>query len=189
MIKQEMQFIGSATCVVFINVSMSIPVVASVNLNQPHNALAMPTGNIAYFWNETDFSGSIQSISNQSITDRHAGQVINLDRKKINRLEKLQRIKELPYNWNKNGAVPISKNVIEAAQNFILGLNIVPEIFPVASGTIQMEYDKNDGSYLEFEITTDKVKMYQEKSNEGEVTKDLPLDITAIDKVVQEFYG
>lgn len=58
-------------------------------------------------------------------------------------------------NWNGYDAEPISDKLIYFVKNLIFELDIIPEIFPVADGSIQLEYDQ-DGKYLEFQIYEDK---------------------------------
>lgn len=58
-------------------------------------------------------------------------------------------------NWNGYDAEPFSDKLIYFVKNLISELDIIPEIFPVADGSIQLEYDQ-DGKYLEFQIYEDK---------------------------------
>ena len=66
---------------------------------------------------------------------------------------KLDMIASLDDNWNNNGAKAFSSSLIMKTRNIISSLNIQPEIFPTACESIQLEYTKPDGSYLEIEIS------------------------------------
>ena len=71
-------------------------------------------------------------------------------------LKKLETIGKLKKNWNGNGASPISKKLIKKSEELINCLNIQPEIFPTAMGTIQLEYDNSRRDHMEIEISEDK---------------------------------
>lgn len=66
--------------------------------------------------------------------------------------EKLSRIEQLTENWNGYGAVPISKEVIANTRRLLGFLAVKPEVFPVPDGSIQIEYDRKDGAYLEIHV-------------------------------------
>ena len=72
---------------------------------------------------------------------------------KAHNMEKLDKIAALQNDWNGYGAEPLSPQVIEKTRSLIQGLVIQPEIFPTAAGSIQMEYEKDNGDYLEFQIS------------------------------------
>lgn len=102
-------------------------------------------------------------------------------------LKKLSQIAELPTNWNNHGAKACSVQLINKVRNLIEELEIQPEIFPTALGTIQLEYDKNDGSHLEIEIGTgDLVKVYKQYAFNDEQTS-ISSSIDEINKVVTNF--
>ena len=68
-------------------------------------------------------------------------------------LEKLKRISAFNYNWDGYGAEPLPEYLITSASKLIRNLRIQPEIFPTADGTIQLEYEKDNGDYLEIQIS------------------------------------
>ena len=69
-------------------------------------------------------------------------------------LEKVKRFRKLDQaGWNGYGADPIERSLIYYAEHLIRSLGwLQPEVFPVPNGSIQLEYEKPDGSYLEFEV-------------------------------------
>lgn len=84
---------------------------------------------------------------------------LNLYLKKQNNIEKLRSFLKLKENWNDYGAKPFNKQLIDKCIKLIssLKLNYQPDIFPTGIGTIQFEYEKTDGNYLEIEIASDKM--------------------------------
>lgn len=74
--------------------------------------------------------------------------------------EKMIEISELQDNWNENGAKKFNDKLIVKCYSILFGLSVLPEIFPVADGSIQFEYEKSDGSYLEFDIFENEVSEF-----------------------------
>ena len=68
-------------------------------------------------------------------------------------IEKLTRIGEMKENWNGYSSEPFSHDFISFIKEEIRKLEIQPQIFPIADGKLQLEYDRNDGGYLEFEVS------------------------------------
>lgn len=117
----------------------------------------------------------------------------------INSLEKnyieanhtLDEIAKLDNNWNKNGASPFSARLIEKCRGIVRQLAAEPFICPTACGSIQFEYEKENGEYLEFEIYEDRIEVFWDTAVDGE--KEFYLQgISATDKMKQlvvDFYG
>ena len=113
-----------------------------------------------------------------------------MNEEKMNNLKKLDEIASLPDNWNGNGAETFDKRLISRVRGLITALEIQPEIFPTACDSIQMEYDKEDGSYLEIEINLDDTwEVFQINENGEESYSSIAADMEAITKVVNSFYG
>lgn len=106
----------------------------------------------------------------------------------VNALKKLKTISELEDNWNDNGAKQFEKSLL--AQCFII-LSVLekfpPEVFPVADRSIQMEYDGDDDSYLQFRIYEDDIREFCVLSNGERITKHI--NSTEILGEVKKFYG
>ena len=79
----------------------------------------------------------------------------------------LNDIAHLKRNWNDNNANPFPANLIEKCANLISQLEVQPFISPTACGAIQMEYEKENGDYLELEIYSEKIEVYQIINNAG----------------------
>lgn len=66
-----------------------------------------------------------------------------------------------------------------------------PFVCPTACGSIQFEYEKDNGDYLEFEIYEDRIEVYLDTLSDGEEEFNLQ-GISATDKMKQmvvDFYG
>lgn len=97
-------------------------------------------------------------------------------------LNLLNQIEQLPENWNENGAKHFSSILIEKCKNYLFLLEKEPFVSPTACGTIQFEYDKENGDYLEFEISETKVLGYICTMQNGEHSFEIK-DEDAIDKI------
>lgn len=83
-------------------------------------------------------------------------------RKKKNEhaLESLNEIENLPDNWNDNGTTGFSATIINKCKEYIMGLEREPFVTPTATGSIQFEYELNNGDYLEFNISENEVSVF-----------------------------
>lgn len=68
-------------------------------------------------------------------------------------LLKLMDFASLTNNWNGYGAKPIPEEVILHTGEILRELNHQPEVFPCATGTIQLEYELDNLDYLQMKIT------------------------------------
>ena len=104
-------------------------------------------------------------------------------------LHKLERIATLGDNWNGYGAEPLSPELILQARNLFHELYVQPEIFPTAAGTIQLEYEKDNGDYLEFQLNgTGQCECFRIINGVEEFfsVHEIP---EAINDIVGDFYG
>ena len=69
----------------------------------------------------------------------------NTDYLQGHNLTKLTQIAMLNDNWDGYGAEPIPYSTLSRVKHLIHALHVQPEIFPTASGTIQIEYEKDNG--------------------------------------------
>ena len=70
-------------------------------------------------------------------------------------LMKLERFRCYEQGWNGYDADPFSDKLISYVKEIIIDLDIIPEIFPTADNSIQLEYTW-DNKYLEFQVFEDK---------------------------------
>ena len=77
---------------------------------------------------------------------------IDMSEEKINNLKKIDQIAYLEDGWNGNKARAFKKPLISMVRRIITSLDLQPEVFPTACDSIQLEYDKENGAYLEIEV-------------------------------------
>ena len=106
----------------------------------------------------------------------------------LNNYLRLDEIKQLPENWNGNGAPAFSKKHVDTARKLISKLKKQPFISPTAKGSIQFEYEDEQGNYLEFELFPDNSvkKFCCLKDNVSFVET---VTIEKLSSTVNDFYG
>ncbi len=72
--------------------------------------------------------------------------------KEPDNLQLLESFKHLQDDWNGYGAKAFSKAFIERIKEIVSGLDKSPKIFPTGRNSVQLEYEKDNGDYLEFEV-------------------------------------
>ena len=113
-----------------------------------------------------------------------------ISEEKLDNLKKLEAIALLQDNWNSNGAKAFSTSLISKVRNIIVFLKIQPEIFPTACESLQLEYDKHDGSHMEIELTeSEDAEVFVVDNMGRESIINIQASIEIINKVVNDFYG
>lgn len=107
---------------------------------------------ISYDFQKTQHSESLAKIAFNNIS---------LSKEKVENLIFLNSLREYGENWDGEGALPFSEELIYAIEKTIIQLRLQPEIFPLQDGGIQLEYGNVKGKYLEFEIYLDNVNVYK----------------------------
>lgn len=64
----------------------------------------------------------------------------------------LEKFRNYEENWNGYGAPKFADSLINDVESILLGIRRTPKIFPTGRHSIQFEYEKQNGDYLEFEI-------------------------------------
>lgn len=110
-------------------------------------------------------------------------------KKKLNNINTILSFKKFEINWNGNGAEPFSENIIQKALDLINSpfLRFQPNAFPTGRLSIQFEFEKSNGNYLEIEIFEDRYSAYSEvddKETEYEF-----ISFNEIIKLINEFYS
>lgn len=82
----------------------------------------------------------------------------------------LNDISKLDKNWNDNNAEPFSVDLINKCKTILYKLSHEPCVFPTACNSIQFEYEKETGEYLEFEIYDRSIKFFKIDSDKKEET-------------------
>ena len=105
-------------------------------------------------------------------------------------LKKLHMISKLGDDWNQNGAPAFSDILIAKLRSIINKLDIQPEIFPTALGTIQLEYDNSRHDHMEIEVgESDLAEVFVALFSKKEYFESIPSTVSSINKRVKEFYG
>jgi hypothetical protein len=100
----------------------------------------------------------------------------------------LNDIAHLKENWNDNKANPLPSSLIEKCTNLITQLEVQPFISPTACGAIQMEYEKENGDYLELEVYSERIEVYQLINNtEYEETLTSSNYLNEVNRIVSDF--
>lgn len=99
----------------------------------------------------------------------------------------LDEIAHLEENWNGNGASAFSEKHVDTMKKLISELKKQPFISPTAKGSIQFEYEDEQGNYLEFELFPDNSvkKFYYSKDN---VASTENITIEKVSDAVNDFY-
>ena len=108
----------------------------------------------------------------------------------IANLQKIDQIGRLEAGWNGEHAKAFSKQLLNLARNIIVGIHIQPEIFPTAADSIQMEFGKTNGEYLELQICeNDTIEVFEIDENKEEKEYKIKNSLDSINRVVDDFYG
>ena len=100
----------------------------------------------------------ILGVGNVILGDDGVGIHVVKEVKKQENISKLNSFLQLKDNWNDYGAKSFERDLINKCATLVnsLALHYQPDIFPTGRNSIQFEYEKADGSYLEIEIYTDR---------------------------------
>lgn len=110
-------------------------------------------------------------------------------KRKLKNINTILSFKIFETNWNGNGAEPFSENIIEKAFAFTnsQSLKFQSNVFPTGRQSIQFEYEKSNGNYLEIEIFEDKYSAYSEIDDKE--TEYESISFNKIIKLIDEFYS
>lgn len=102
---------------------------------------------------------------------------------------KIGMIGALEDNWNDNGAKAFDPEMIVLAERAVAGLKYQPEIFPLTSGGMQLEYDRADGARLIVSISLNSEwDVYLRRPDKTKARSMMKNDIKALDNLVSAFY-
>lgn len=151
----------------------------SIVTNTPHFQLSWSVQSRNYITTNTFFASNAPS-------DSESHNLKRLD----NNLHKLARIANYADNWNGYGAKPFPPALIEKARTLITSLQLQPELFPTANDSLQIEWEKSNGEYLEIQVTlSDRWEVFQ-MTLEGKISEAvIPADTTTVNDLVNKFYS
>lgn len=105
----------------------------------------------------------------------------------FNKLKTIRELKEGWFNGNPGSENAFSDKLVNRVATILSKLKNQPEVFPTGVNTIQIEFEKSNGEYLEFEFFEDgkiskfylnSIKSYSRNVSEKNIFKS-----------VKEFYG
>lgn len=124
------------------------------------------------------------NLKNQHISVKNRNFISEL---RVNR-KKLNSFKKLESNWNFSNAEPFESNLLLNIENILAELHAQPKIFPTGRQSIQFEYEKNNGDYLEFEFFKNEIN-YLSIINEKEYEGKIDWNVGALNGLIDEFYA
>ncbi|MBD3343047.1 MAG: hypothetical protein GF353_28375 [Candidatus Lokiarchaeota archaeon] len=103
---------------------------------------------------------------------------------------KLEDFRKLKKNWNGYSAEKIDDEIVDKCIKLITDsrLRYQPYIYPTGRNSIQFEYEKSDGSYLEIEFFKDKISLLYTDSFEFE-TEIGNVNLDNIIDLIDRFHG
>lgn len=141
------------------------------------------------FFNEPSIWLNLPGYSSSDTISLGVDKLI-INEEKLENLKKIDVIASLQDDWNANGAKAFSNSLINKVRDLVMFLKIQPEVFPTACESLQLEYDKEDGTHMEIEITESEIAEVFLIDNKGhEKISNISVSIDSINKVVSEFYG
>lgn len=123
--------------------------------------------------------------SNSSALYYYKGDALGEEQQKS--YARLDELASYKANWNGNGADSFPPELINKCKSIVNVLCRQPEIYPTAIDAIQFEYNKSDGSYIEFEVYLDRANVYRKDGSGNGHTK--TINLSEIKKEVDAFYG
>lgn len=94
-------------------------------------------------------------------------------------LTAINNLRNFKDNWNGYNAKAFSSELCDFAELIIkkLGEENQPKLFPTGRGSIQLEYEKENSEYLEFEIfSPTRIELFQILENQEEINRNITFD-------------
>lgn len=128
-------------------------------IKETQNALIQQTAELAI---EIDSIKEEESNIIQTFTENYQL------KKQIKNINNLNSYKSFKHNWNGNFAEPFSEELINKVLDIVnsTSLKFQPNLFPTGRQSIQFEYEKSNGNYLEIEITNNNISGFSIISDE-----------------------
>lgn len=109
---------------------------------------------------------------------------------KSKNLKLINNLHEFTENWNGYGGKGFTKELCDFSAYILKKLDgkDQPKVFPTGRKSIQFEYEKENGEYLEFEIySPNRIEMFRILENQEEIEKNI--DLEELEELVKEFNG
>lgn len=102
----------------------------------------------------------------------------------------INNLRKFEENWNGYGAKGFSSELCDFVEELIKSLdeNFQPKLFPTGRESIQIEYEKENGEYLEIEIfSSEQIQLFQILESGEEIEKEISFE--EIERLVKAFNG
>lgn len=109
----------------------------------------------------------------------------------LRNLDRLDEIKCFADNWDGYGSKKIDSIIIEKSKQLIIYMQHQPTIFPTARDSIQMQFELEDRSYLEFEVFSNHIEslMVPKRVYKDAISKIIDDgDIHTVNSIIKDFY-
>ncbi len=108
---------------------------------------------------------------------------------KADNMDRLAVFRDFQDDWNGNGAIGFSPGLIEKVMRLVDSLEIQPEIFPSATGTIELEYTNSRRDFMGIEISEgNTAEIFLVLYNGQELFETIDSDNETINERVKKFY-
>lgn len=110
--------------------------------------------------------------------------------KKNRNLQSVENLRKFEEDWNGYGAGSFSAELCDFMEKIIKNLDeeYQPKLFPTGRESIQIEYEKTNGEYLEIEVfSSHRIELFQITADGKEIEKNIGYD--EIERAVKTFYG
>ncbi len=144
----------------------------------------------SYSDNHSKYRLDGKSVSIEKVSDQQGINNILINNATIRNLNKIDEIKMLNDGWDGKNAAAFDNTLLDKIRSLVLSLDAQPEIFPLADGRIQLEYELEDGSYLEFHIDlTEESKVFMLDAQGKPSQATIKSCTESINQLVKKFYG
>lgn len=107
-------------------------------------------------------------------------------------LESIEHMASFERNWNGAGALAFTDDALDLFKKVVRSLSRQPEIAPTGRNSLYLQYAKDDGSILAFEVSLEGFEMVQITKGDFEHANPLHLsvdDFSDLNERVESFYG
>lgn len=130
------------------------------------------------------------SVSIEKISEQQGINNILINNATIRNLNKIDEIKMLDEGWDGKNAPAFDSALLDKVRNLVIAFDAQPEIFPLTDGRIQLEYELEDGSYLEFHIDlTDEAEVFMLDAQGKSSQAIIKAYTESMNQLVRKFYG
>lgn len=119
------------------------------------------------------------------------GERVQVDAAGLGLASRVTSFVELPLGWDGHGSMPAPRSAVLRALR-LLRLqpfrDHTPQAFPTGRQSVQLEYEKEDGAYLEFEVFADRTEAFG-MGPDDEITVDTVVTAADAGQLVTKFFS